>query len=95
MLNSIQVITIGCCLVCIQTGYRKADWLQHKNAEVEMLKKLLDGKLKVMERSNLVKSERYSEKLQRALQKYRNQGITNVEVIEELIRLAYDIKKRR
>ncbi|AUD13078.1 MULTISPECIES: type I restriction endonuclease subunit R [unclassified Planococcus (in: firmicutes)] len=67
--------------------------LQHKNVAVEMLKKLLDGKLKVMERSNLVKSERYSEKLQRALQKYRNQGITNVEVIEELIRLAYDIKK--
>lgn len=67
--------------------------LQHKNVAVEMLKKLLDGKLKVMERSNLVKSERYSEKLNRALNKYRNQSLTNVQVIEELIRLAYQIKK--
>lgn len=67
--------------------------LKQKNVAVEMLKKLLDGKLKVMERSNLVKSERYSEKLNRALNKYRNQGITNIEVIEELIRLAYEIKK--
>ncbi|WP_342526660.1 type I restriction endonuclease subunit R [Chryseomicrobium sp. FSL W7-1435] len=67
--------------------------LQHKNVAVEMLKKLLDGKLKVMERSNLVKSERYSEKLNRALNKYRNQSLTNVQVIEELIRLAYQIKQ--
>lgn len=46
-----------------------------------------------MERSNLVKSELFSQKLKKALNKYKNQAITNAEVIEELIRTAKDIKK--
>lgn len=67
--------------------------LKTKNLALEMLKKLLEGEIKVMERSNLVKSELFSEKLKKALKKYRNQAITNAEVIEELIRMAKDIKK--
>ncbi len=45
-----------------------------------------------MEKRNLVKSEKFSEKLKKALNKYRNQAITNTEVIEELIRMAQEIK---
>jgi type I restriction enzyme R subunit len=67
--------------------------LKTKNLALEMLKKLLDGEIKTMGRSNLVKSELFSEKLKKALNKYRNQAITNAEVIEELIRMAKDIKK--
>ena len=67
--------------------------LKTKNLALEMLKKLLEGEIKVMERSNLVKSELFSEKLKKALNKYRNQAITNAEVIEELIRMAKEIKK--
>lgn len=67
--------------------------LKTKNLALEMLRKLLEGEIKVMERSNLVKSELFSEKLKKALNKYRNQGITNAEVIEELIRMAKEIKK--
>ena len=67
--------------------------LKTKNLALEMLKKLLEGEIKVMERSNLVKSELFSEKLKKALIRYRNQAITNAEVIEELIRLAKEIKK--
>ncbi|APC42627.1 DEAD/DEAH box helicase [Clostridium estertheticum subsp. estertheticum] len=66
--------------------------LKTKNLALEMLKKLLEGEIKTMERSNLVKSELFSEKLKRALNKYRNQAITNAEVIEELIRMAKEIK---
>ncbi|MBP1931973.1 type I restriction endonuclease subunit R [Ammoniphilus resinae] len=69
--------------------------LQHKNLAVEMLKKLLEGNLKVMEKRNLVKSEKFSEKLKKALNKYRNQAITNAEVIEELIRMAKEMKKMK
>ena len=69
--------------------------LKHKNLAVEMLKKLLEGNLKAMEKRNLVKSEKFSEKLKKALNKYRNQAITNAEVIEELIRLAKEIKEMR
>jgi type I restriction enzyme R subunit len=69
--------------------------LKHKNLALEMLKKLLEGNLKAMEKRNLVKSERFSEKLKKALNKYRNQAITNAEVIEELIRMAKEIKEMR
>lgn len=67
--------------------------IKHKNLAVEMLKKLLEGDIKTMERTNLVKSERFSEKLRKALNKYRNQAISNAEVIEELIRMAHEIKE--
>jgi len=66
-----------------------------KNIAIEILKKLLEGKIKEIEKRNLVKSERFSEKLERALKKYKNQAITNLEVIEELISLAKEIQKAR
>ena len=66
--------------------------MKHKNLAVEMLKKLLEGNIKAVERTNLVKSEMFSEKLKKSLNKYRNQAITNAEVIEELIRLAHELK---
>ncbi|MEB6548988.1 type I restriction endonuclease subunit R [Heyndrickxia sporothermodurans] len=69
--------------------------IKYKNLAVEMLKKLLEGNLKVMEKRNLVKSEKFSEKLKKALNKYRNQAITNAEVIEELIRMAKEINTLR
>lgn len=69
--------------------------IKHKNLAVEMLKKLLEGNLKLMEKRNLVKAEKFSEKLQKSLNKYRNQAITNTEVIEELIRMANELRKMR
>ena len=69
--------------------------LKHKNLALEMLKNLLAGNIKTMERTNLVKSEKFSEKLKKALTKYRNQAITNAEVIEELIKMAHEIKKSK
>ncbi|MBP2028759.1 type I restriction enzyme R subunit [Acetoanaerobium pronyense] len=69
--------------------------LKHKNLAVEMLKKLLEGNIKAIERTNLVKSEMFSEKLKKSLNKYRNQAISNAEVIEELIRLAHELKKMK
>ncbi len=67
--------------------------MEHKNLAFEMLKKLLEGSIKDMERKNLVKSEKFSEKLKNAVNKYRNQAITNVEVIEELIKMANEVTK--
>ena len=69
--------------------------IKHKNLAVEMLKKLLEGNIKAVERTNLVKSEMFSEKLKKSLNKYRNQAITNAEVIEELIRLAHELKQMK
>jgi type I restriction enzyme R subunit len=66
--------------------------MEQKNLAVEMLRKLLEGKIKTIERTNVVKSEKFSEKLTKALNKYRNQALTNAEVLEELIRMAHEIK---
>ncbi|RAK17367.1 type I restriction enzyme R subunit [Anoxybacillus vitaminiphilus] len=69
--------------------------LKYKNLAVEMLRKLLEGNIKSMEKRNLVKSEKFSEKLKKALNKYKNQAITNAEVIEELIQMAKEMKRAR
>lgn len=69
--------------------------MKEKNLAAEMLRKLLEGNLKAMERTNLVKSEKFSEKLKKTLNKYRNQAITNAEVIEELIRMAHELKNMK
>ncbi|MBU5316519.1 type I restriction endonuclease subunit R [Clostridium bornimense] len=69
--------------------------MKEKNLAVEMLKKLLEGNLKTLEKTNLVKSEKFSEMLKKTLNKYRNQAITNAEVIEELIRMAHELKNMK
>ncbi|WP_300381754.1 type I restriction endonuclease subunit R, partial [Clostridium sp.] len=69
--------------------------LKHKNLSLEMLKKLLEGSIKLMEKKNLIKAERLSEKLQKSLNKYKNQAITNAEVIEELIKMANEIREAK
>ena len=66
--------------------------MDQKNLAVEMLKKLLEGNIKTIERTNVVKSEKFSEKLTKALNRYRNQALTNAEVLEELIKMAHEIK---
>ncbi len=69
--------------------------MKEKNLALEMLRKLLEGNIKLMEKRNLVKSEKFSEKLKKALNKYHNQAITNAEVIEELIKMAHEIKSMK
>lgn len=69
--------------------------MKQKNLAAEMLRKLLEGNLKAMEKTNLVKSEKFSEKLKKTLNKYRNQAITNAEVIEELIKMAHELKNMK
>jgi type I restriction enzyme, R subunit len=66
-----------------------------KNLAVELLKRLIDGRIKLAARKNLVQSEKFSEKLKRALLQYQNKAITNLEVIEALIKMAKDFDKMR
>jgi type I restriction enzyme R subunit len=66
--------------------------LPHKNLAVELLKKLLSGEIKLRRRRNVVQSRKFSEMLKQSLQAYTNRAITTHEVIEELIRLAQDLR---
>ena len=65
--------------------------MKEKNLAVELLKKLIAEQVSVYRRTNLVKSEKFSEIIQSAMNRYLNGMLTNEEVIQELLKLAKDI----
>jgi len=65
--------------------------MKEKNLAVEILKKLLAEQVRLYRRTNLVRSEKFSEMLSRAMKSYINGMITNEEVIAELIKMAKDM----
>ena len=67
--------------------------MDQKNLAAEMLQKLLADEIKVYRRTNLVKSQLFSEKMEELMRKYRNSLITNAEVIEELMKMADEIRR--
>lgn len=65
--------------------------MKEKNLAVELLKKLISEQVSVYRRTNVVKSEKFSEIIQSAMNRYLNGMLTNEEVIQELLKLAKDI----
>ncbi|MCR5217509.1 type I restriction endonuclease subunit R [Treponema sp.] len=65
--------------------------MKNKNLAVEMLKKLINEQVKVYRRTNLVKSEKFSELVQQTLNRYLNGMLTNEEVIQEMLNLAKEM----
>lgn len=67
--------------------------LNQKNLAVELLNRLLAGKIKSFARHNLVNSKKFSEMLSATLIKYQNRAIETTIVIQELIALAKQISE--
>jgi type I restriction enzyme R subunit len=67
--------------------------MKHKNLAFELLKKLLNDEIKVRSRKNLVQSKSFADMLEKAIKKYHNKSIETVKVIEELIKLAKDMRE--
>lgn len=67
--------------------------MTHKNLALELLKKLLNDEIKTRQKVNLVQSKKFSEMLEKAMKSYQNNLITSAQIIEEMIRLAKDIKE--
>lgn len=67
------------------------DIKSRKNLAIELLKKLIAEQVSVYRRTNVVKSEKFSEIMQRSLNAYLNGMLTNEEVIEEMLKLAQQI----
>ena len=65
--------------------------MKEKNLAVELLKKLIAEQVSVYRRTNVVKSEKFSEIMQQTLNAYLNGMLTNEEVIEEMLKLAKQI----
>lgn len=66
--------------------------MKHKNVAIELLKKILSDEIKVRSKYNLTKSKSLMEMLTLALKRYQNNLLTTAEIIEELIRIAKEIK---
>ena len=69
--------------------------LKQKNLAFELLKKLLNNEIKSRSRRNIVEARKFSEMLEQAVVQYQKRAISSAEVIDELIKLAKDIKKAR
>ena len=65
--------------------------MKEKNLAVELLKKLIAEQVSVYRRTNVVKSEKFSEIIQSSMNRYLNGMLTNEQVIEELLKLCKDI----
>ena len=66
--------------------------MKEKNLAVELLKKLIAEQVVVYKHTNVVKSEKFSEILQKAMNQYLNGMLTNEQVIEEMLNLAKQIQ---
>lgn len=65
--------------------------MKEKNLAIELLKRLISNQVSVYRRTNVVKSEKFSEIMQRSLNAYLNGMLTNEEVIAEMLKLAKQI----
>lgn len=66
--------------------------MKEKNLAVELLKKLIAEQVVIYKRTNVVKSEKFSEIIQQTMNRYLNGMLTNEQVIEELLNLAKQIQ---
>ena len=66
--------------------------MKEKNLAVELLKKLIAEQVSIYKRTNVVKSEKFSEIIQQTMNRYLNGMLTNEQVIEELLNLAKQIQ---
>ena len=67
--------------------------LPHKNLAVEMLRKLLEGELRARRRKNVVQARSFAEMLEDTIRRYQNRAIEAVQVIEEMIQMAKDLRQ--
>lgn len=67
--------------------------MNHKNLALELLKKLLNDEIKTRQKTNIVQSKKFSEMISNAVRNYQNNLITSAQVIDELIKLAKEIKE--
>lgn len=67
--------------------------MPQKNLSVELLEKLLNNKIKAYSKRYITRGSLFSEKLEKSINSYQNKNITNVMIVEELIKLAHEMHK--
>ncbi|GMO64810.1 MAG: type I restriction endonuclease subunit R [Treponemataceae bacterium] len=65
--------------------------MKEKNLAAELLRKLISEQVRIFNRTDTVQAEKFSERMQKLMNAYRNGLITNADVIDELKNMATDI----
>ncbi len=66
--------------------------MPQRNLAVELLRKLLNGEIRLRRRKNVVQARSFAEMLEQTLRRYQNRAIEAAQVIEELIGLAREMR---
>lgn len=69
--------------------------MEKKNLGLEALRKLLNDSIRSRTRTNVVETRAFTERLEDAIARYHANAITTAEVLQELIKLAQDIRSAR
>jgi type I restriction enzyme, R subunit len=69
--------------------------LEKKNLALESLRKLLNDEIHSRSKTNVVETKRFSERLEAAIARYHTNAISTVEVLQELIDLAKEVRAAR
>lgn len=69
--------------------------LDKKNLALEALRKLINGEVRSQSKRNVTQAKAFSERLESAIARYHTNALTTVEVLEELIAIAKDIRAAR
>ena len=67
--------------------------MPQRNLAVELLRKLLQGELRIRRRNNVVQARSFAEMLEQTIRRYQNRALGAAQVIEELIQLAKDMRE--
>jgi type I restriction enzyme R subunit len=67
--------------------------MPQRNLAVELLQKLLKGEIRNRSRKNVVLARSFAEMLEQTLRRYQNRAIEAAQVIEELIKMAKDLRE--
>ena len=69
--------------------------MEKKNLAMEALRQLIAGEIRSQSKVNVVQTRAFSERLGEAIARYHANAITTAEVIQELIKLANDVRAAR
>lgn len=69
--------------------------MERKNLALEALKKLLSDDIRARSKTNIVQGKAFSQRLEEAVARYHANAITTVEVLQQLIEIAKEIRTAR
>lgn len=67
--------------------------MPHRNLAVEMLRKLIEGEIRIRSRKNVVQSRSFAEMLEKSIRRYQNRAVETSIIIQELIELAREMRE--